>query len=255
MTPEEWEDSARPLTPNEPEFFFWLRHARRAQEPVVILAAGAGRVAIPLAQEEIRVLAIEGDEAQRQQGQAASAQVGAEVLWQVGKPADFSLPRPAAMIALPDGALERCLDMAAQRATLAFLYGRLQVGGKLVLALGMPDIRAMGAQQAGGGSPLRWQGTVAAQDGDGPIQVWEAVRYDLARQRVSRQRLYEASDSAGLIVRRWQRTDERAYFWPREMRLLLEGARFEIEACYGGWNDEPLDAAAPMQIWVARKGV
>lgn len=255
MTPEEWDEAARPLTPHVPEFFFWLRHARRTQEPVVILAAGAGRVAIPLALEEIRVLAIEEEEAQRQRGQVAAAQAGADVIWQAGALADFVLPRPAGMIALPDGAFERCLDVPAQRATLALLYERLQVGGKLVVALGMPDVQAMAAQRAEGGSPPRWLGAWGKEGSDGPLHIWEAVRYDLARQRVSRHRVYEVSDSAGLIVRRWQRNHEAAYLWPREMQLLLEGARFEIESCYGGWNDEPLDAAAPIQIWVARKGI
>ena len=27
-----------------------------------------------------------------------------------------------------------------------------------------------------------------------------------------------------------------------------------IEAGYGGWNDEPLDINAKLQVWVARKG-
>jgi predicted SAM-dependent methyltransferase len=240
------------LTPESPEYFFWLRHARRSQEPIVVFYAGTGRVAIPLAQQELRVVAIETDEAKRRAGEARSREAGLEIHWQAGDAGTFELSRRAGMMILAEHAFQRLLTHEAQQATLRRVYENLQVGGKLALSLAVPDVREL---LAGDESQLRQVSTLADSESGNPIYRWASHRYNLVEQRVSVHTIYEMVDAEGVTLRRWHRTSELAYIWPRQMRLLLEWAGFEVEALYGGWNDEPFTGDSFEQIWVARKAI
>jgi SAM-dependent methyltransferase len=243
------------LTPDAPEYFFWLRHARRSQEPVVVLYAGAGRVAVPLAQQEIRVVAVEADEAQRRQGEARSEEAGVLVEWQAGDAESFALRGKAGMMVLAEGSFQRLLTDAAQAAALRRIRDALQVGGKLALALAVPDVQEMARSVTGEGDVLRQERpTVEAESGT-LLYRWQSSRYDVGEQRVTTHTIFERVDAEGVTIKRWHRASERAYLWPREVRLLLEGAGFEIEALFGGWNDELLTAASAQQVWVARRGI
>jgi hypothetical protein len=244
------------LTPDSPEYFFWLRHARRSQEPIVALYAGTGRVAIPLAQQELRVVAIEPDEAKRRAGEARSREARLDVHWQAGDAGTFELPRRAGMVILAEHAFQRLLAHEAQQAALRRVYENLQVGGKLALSLAVPDVRELAAGEGeSAGSRLRQLSTIVDSESGNPIYCWASHRYDWVEQRVSAHVIYEMVDAEGVTLRRWHRTSELAYIWPRQMRLLLQWAGFEVEALYGGWNDEPFTGHSTEQIWVARKAI
>ncbi|MGB0388733.1 MAG: hypothetical protein ACPGWR_28270 [Ardenticatenaceae bacterium] len=245
------------LGPDSLEFYFWLRHARRSEEPVVVLNAGTGRVAISLAKHAMpsRVIAVEGDEEKRRRGMARGKAAGVEMGWQAGEVASFALRQKAGMVALAEYAFEQLLTLDAQRAALRHLHQRLQIGGKLAFVLNVPDVQAMAASEGSTSGRLRRLEPLVEPKSGQTVYVWESSRYDLSQQRLSRHVVYEMVDQAGLTVRRWHRTFERAYFWPREVQLLLEGMKFDIEALYGGWNDEPFTNTSTQQVWIARKGI
>lgn len=84
---------------------------------------------------------------------------------------------------------------------------------------------------------------------------WVSSRYHPLEQHVMVYFIYERVDDEGVTVQRWHRTTESTYFWPREVRALLEATGFEVEAFYGGWSDEPLTTNSTVQVWVARKAI
>ena len=254
------------LAPDSFEFYFWLRHARRSEEPVVVLNAGTGRVAISLAQQYIRMIAVEADEKKRQGGieRSKAAKVGASakglggcrIVWQAGEPANFTLAHKAGMVAMPDYGFQHLLTLDEQRAALRNIHKHLQIGGKLALVLDVPDVQAMATSQGATGGTLRPLEPMIDPTNGQTIYVWESSRYDLSEQSVSRHVVYEMVDELGVTVRRWHRTFKLAYLWPREVQLLLEGMGFDIEALYGGWNDEPFTCTrSTKQVWVVRKGI
>ncbi|HEX8681604.1 MAG TPA: class I SAM-dependent methyltransferase [Ardenticatenaceae bacterium] len=222
----------------------------------MVLYAGAGRIAIPLAQQELRVLAVEPDEAKRRVGEARSRKTGLEIHWQEGDAGTFELPRMAGMMIIAEHAFQRLLAHEAQQTALRRVYENLQVGGKLALSLAVPDVRELAAGEGKGqGSQLRQLSTTVDSETCNPIYRWASYRYNLVEQHISSHIIYEMVDAGGVTLRRWHRTSELAYIWPRQMRLLLEWAGFEVEALYGGWNDEPFMGDSTGQIWVARKAI
>jgi hypothetical protein len=43
------------------------------------------------------------------------------------------------------------------------------------------------------------------------------------------------------------------YVFPQEMEALLFYNGFQIRACYGNWQQEPLTAASPAMIYVCQR--
>jgi hypothetical protein len=202
------------------------------------------------------VAAIEPDDARWRAGEARSREAGVEVHWQTGDAETFELQRRAGMMILAEHAFQRLLAHEAQQAALRRVYENLQVGGKLAFSLAVPNMRELAAGQGeGAGSRLRQLSTTVDSESGNPVYRWASHRYDLIEQHISTHTIYEMVDTEGVTLRRWHRTTELAYIWPRQMRLLLEWAGFEIEALYGGWNDEPFTGDSTEQIWVARKAI
>lgn len=245
------------LTPDSAEFYFWLRHARRSEDPIVVLNAGVGRVAWALAQhtQHMRIVAVEADDDMRQRGMAQRPAKSVELRWLAGDATNFSGTPKAGMIVLPDYAFQQLLTLNAQQAALRHIHQRLQIGGKLVLLLDVPDIQALAASQQSASNPLQRLPPLTDPTTGQLIYVWQSREYHISEQTASTHLIYELVDESGQTVRRWHHSSQQAYFWPRETQLLLEGMKFDIEACYGGWNDEPLDDRSTIQVWVARKGI
>lgn len=257
MTDHDLSAYHRALTPDSAEFYFWLRHARRSEDPIVVLNAGVGRVAWALAQhtEHMRIVAVEADDDMRQTGMAQRPAKSVELSWQAGDATNFSLAQKAGMIAMPDYTFQQLLTLEAQRTALRHIHQRLQIGGKLVLVLDLPDIQALAVSQQSGCNPLQRLQPLTDPTTGQLIYVWQSRTYNLSQQTASTHLIYELVDESGQTIRRWHRSKKHAYLWPREAQLLLEGMKFDIEACYGGWNDEPLDDGSTIQVWVARKGI
>jgi len=245
------------LTPDSAEFYFWLRHARRSEDPIVVLNAGVGRVAWPLAQytEHMRIVAVEADDDMRQAGMAQSPAQGVELRWLAGDATNFSLAQKAGMIAVPDYTFQQFFTLEAQRAALRHIHQRLQIGGKLLLVLDVPDMQALAASQQSTSNTLQRLQPLTDPTTGQLIYVWQSRSYNVSQQTRSTHLIYELVDESGQTIRRWHRSAQHAYLWPRETQLLLEGMGFDIEASYGGWNDEPLDDSSTIQVWVARKGI
>src|ERR671932_1252908 len=97
---EEW---SAPMTADIP---FYVDLARQADGPLVELAIGDGRVAIPVAQATgQRVIGIDTSPAMLEQTRARAAEAGVEIDLRLGDMRDLSLHEPAALIYCPFRAL------------------------------------------------------------------------------------------------------------------------------------------------------
>jgi len=162
--------------------------------------------------------------------------------------------RRVGMLGLMEGELIRHGDMAAQVAVLDTYYQCFMVGGKLVVVLALPDMELMGKAAAFGGytAPLE---ELPSPHNAVRLYRWRTTRCDPVAQSLTHHDVYETTDGEGISIRRWHIQTVEYYAFPNEVRLMLERVGYLIEAGYGGWNDEPLDINAKMQVWVARKGV
>src|SRR4029077_9181485 len=122
---EEWSAS---MTHDVP---FYVALAREADGPIVELAVGNGRVAIPVAQATGRpVLGIDTSPAMLAQARANAAGAGVELELREGDMRDLTLEEPAALIYCPFRALLHLPTWADRRRTFERVAASLRPGGR-----------------------------------------------------------------------------------------------------------------------------
>ena len=110
---------------------FYVGLAREADGPLVELAVGNGRVAIPVAQAMGRpVLGIDSSPGMLEQAHANAAAAGVELVLQEGDMRDLALDEPAALVYCPFRALLHLPTWADRRRVFERVAASLRPGGR-----------------------------------------------------------------------------------------------------------------------------
>src|SRR5438105_14729332 len=122
---EEW---SAPMTADVP---FYVELARRSDGPLVELAIGNGRVAIPVAQATgRRVIGIDSSPAMLAQARLRAAEAGVELDLRAGDMRDLALDEPAALIYCPFPAPMHLPTWADRRRTFERVAASLRPDGR-----------------------------------------------------------------------------------------------------------------------------
>src|SRR5262249_42670893 len=109
---------------------FYVELARKAEGPLVELAVGNGRVAVPVAQATGRsVIGIDSSPAMLEQARSRAAEAGVELDLREGDIRDLAIDQPAALISCPFRALRHRPTWADRRRTFERVAASLRPGG------------------------------------------------------------------------------------------------------------------------------
>jgi ubiquinone/menaquinone biosynthesis C-methylase UbiE len=216
---DEW--SAR-LTEDVP---FYVELACEADGPLVELAVGTGRVAIPVAQATGRpVIGIDSSPAMLEQARVHAVEARVELDLREGDMRELSLEEPAALIYCPARALLHLPTWADRRLTFERVAESLRPGGRFAWNAFAFDhqiaVRLDGVHQ------------------DEPVP--HTIRYAVPDNRTD-----ITLDSGGTSSLWWATKNE----WLG----LLDVARLELEALYGTFDRQPLDDDSREYVFVARR--
>jgi SAM-dependent methyltransferase len=202
---------------------WYVSLARDAAEPIVELAVGTGRVAIPIARETgKRVIGIDRSSAMLAvAGERAS---GPPVDLREGDIVDLALEEPVDLIICPFRSLMHVRTWADKRKLFERVAAALRPGGRFawnVFAFSpFVAVEIEGKRETRGDS-------------------WQEVRNVPADNRIDLVR------NEGVIPLWWM---TRA-----EQEGLCDVAGLEVEALYGGFHREPYDEQSLEMVWVASK--
>ncbi|HET9085847.1 MAG TPA: class I SAM-dependent methyltransferase [Candidatus Limnocylindrales bacterium] len=233
----------------------YLALADRAEGPILELAAGTGRLAVPLAAAGHEVTAVDIDEAMlgRARDRATAAGLAAEAI-------DFihsdllELPAPlagSARFGLAFIALNSIMLLATrdrQRAALRTLSGQLRRGGIAAVDAWLPDADDLGRfdgrvfhewirEDPVTGTLVTKTGS-AVHDASSGSLVLTAV-FDEARQ--------------GEAPRRWIRQDRLRLISADELAAFAEDAGLRVEMVAGGYDLTPLGYGAERAVLIAER--
>lgn len=204
---------------------FYVRLAREADGPVVELAVGNGRVAVPVALETGRqVVGIDSSPAMLELARAYAAEAGADLELRLGDMRDLALDEPAALVYCPFRALLHLPTWADRRRTFERVAASLRPGGRFAWNAFAFDHR------------------VAARL-DGVHQeepVPHTVRYAVGDNRV------DIALDGGETSSLWWATKN-------EWLGLIDVAGLELESLHGGFAGEPADDESSEYVFVARR--
>ncbi len=204
---------------------FYVELAREADGPVVELAVGTGRVAVPVATETGKpVIGIDLEPAMLEQARAKAAAAGADLELRLGDMRELELDEPAALITCPARSLLHLPTWADRRRTFERVAASLRPGGRFAWNAFCFDYR------------------VAAENEGHNIQA--DVPHSI-HHVPSESRLDITLDSGGTISLWWATQNE----WLG----LIDVAGLEVEALYGWFDRRAFDEESREFVWVARK--
>jgi SAM-dependent methyltransferase len=213
---------AAPMTA---DIAFYVALARQAQGPLVELAVGNGRVAIPVAQATGRpVIGIDTSPAMLEQARAKAAAAGVTLDLRVGDMRELAFAEPAGLIYCPFRALLHLPTWADRRRTFERVAAALRPQGRFAWNAFAFDHRIA----------ARLDG----QHQDAP--VGHTMRY-----RVGDNRIDLTLDDGGTSSLWWATKNE----WLG----LLDVAGLTVEALYGGFAGEPCEDESQEYVFVARR--
>jgi SAM-dependent methyltransferase len=204
---------------------FYVRLARAAEGPLVELAVGTGRVAIPVAQATGQpVIGIDTSAAMLAQARARAAAAGVELDLREGDMRELALEERAALIYCPFRALLHLPTWADRRVTFERVAASLQPGGRFAWNAFAFDHRL-------------------AVSADGVHQddpVGHTIRYAMGDNRV------DIISDDGARSSLWWATKN-------EWLGLVDVAGLEVEALYGGFAGEPFADDSQEYVFVTHR--
>lgn len=204
---------------------FYTGLAREADGPLVELAIGNGRVAIPIARATGRtVIGIDSSPAMLAQARAGAAEAAVTLELHQADMRDLHVDQPAALIYCPFRALLHLPTWTDRRRTFERVAAALRPGGRFAW------------------NAFAFDHHVAARfDGvhqDDPVP--HTIRYAVGDNRVDITRADGATSSLWWATR-------------NEWLGLIDIAGLELEALYGGFGREPWTDESREYVFVARR--
>jgi SAM-dependent methyltransferase len=217
-----YDDWSADMTDDVP---FYVALAREAEGPLVELAVGNGRIAIPIARETGRsVVGIDTSAAMLERARERAAEAGVELDLREGDMRDLELDEPAALIYCPFRALLHLRTWADRRVTFERVAASLRPDGRFAW------------------NAFAFDHQIAARlDGrhqDEPVP--HTLRYAVGDNRID-----ITLDDGGTSSLWWATKNE----WLG----LVDVAGLEVELLYGGFDRKPVDDDSREYVFVARR--
>ena len=209
---------------------FYVEEAERAGSPVVELAVGTGRIAVPIASAGVRVIGVDSSPGMLEVCRRRAEQEGvAELLeLRLGELETPPVDERVALVTCPFRSYLHLLDDDARLRALSAAYEVLLPGGRLVFDVFAPSAGDIADTHG------RW---LEREPG-----IFERADWD-SQARTLTLSVRGASGETSFVLA-WLSNDE---WWS-----LLERAGFQVVGCYG-WFDRRPYAGGEDTVWVARR--
>lgn len=235
---------------------FYLALAREAHQPgrpVLELACGTGRVAIPIAREGISVVGLDLSPDMLARAREKSAGLS-NVRWVEGDMARFELTERFGLAFIPFRSFQHLLTTEEQISCLRCIHRHLVPDGRLVVNVFNPDIIAIAEwlTKRKGGLHKGRDSYVSPHSGR-ETHAWESRSYSTSTQRLESTTIDEEVEGAGVVVSRVYRNLRLRWIHRYEMEHLLARTGFIVEALYGDFAGSPFEDTSPEMVWVARR--
>jgi SAM-dependent methyltransferase len=209
---------------------FYVEEAKRAGSPVVELAVGTGRIAIPMAAAGIRVIGIDSSPGMLEvcRAQAELAGVGGLLDLRLGDLLEPPVEECVRLVTCPFRSYLHLIDEEQRLQGLRAAHSLLLPGGRLVFDVFAPA--ADDIEETHG----RW---LEREPG-----IFERADWDTNARTLTLSVRGESGATTFTL----------AWLSPDEWRGLLERAGFQVLGCYG-WFDRRPYRGGEDTVWIARR--
>ena len=210
---------------------FYVEEAVRSGGPVVELAVGTGRIAVPIAAADVRVIGVDQSPGMLAVARAYAVQEGVSELvdLRVGDLRQPPVPERVPLVICPFRSLLHLPSEAEKLSALRAARDLLAPGGALIFDVFEPSHEDI--QETHG----RW---LEREPG-----IWERADWDEGTRTMTLS--VRHGDAAASFTLHWLSTAE----W----HVLIDQAGFDVDALYG-WFDRRPHVDEEDTIWICRRG-
>ena len=246
-------DDSVPDWPGEIDFYRELALKVKSTGGTMLeVACGTGRVAIRLAQQEVKVVGLDISPAMLAVARQKSSALE-NMHWVQGDMRSFELSEQFELVIIPGHAFQNLNTPQDQVACLECIKRHLTPAGTLVVHLDHQDIGWLGDLASGKGGVFEVAEQFRHPQTGRPIHTSRAWSYEPATQTAICQTIWEEIDENGQVVERWQKDPVRLHCVFRfEMEHLLRRVGYAVEAVWGDFFRNKLEDRSPNMVWVAR---
>ena len=248
---------------NEEDVRFYLGLVKRLRPRRVLeLAAGSGRVTVPLAGIAadlgfdlvgLELAAPMLEEAERKKRELPEPQ-RQRLTFVRGDLRDWAADEPFDLIVTPCSSLTHLLTLDDQIAEWRRAHDNLTPGGRFVVDLVMPNLPAYAdSMQTPPRTPVEIDVDTCDPDTGERLLRFKTTRYIPHEQRAEIRFLYDKL-AKNVAVDRYVSDFASHVYYPREVELLFRLTGFEVESRYGDYLRRPLRSTSRAMIFTAVRG-
>lgn len=240
---------------DRPDVAFYVEAAQETGGPVLEVGCGTGRILIPSARAGVNMVGFDLsahmlDICQRRLLEEPE-QVQSRVHLVQGDMRNFELSQTFKLATIPFRPFQHLTTVADQLSCLGCICHHLVEGGRLILDLFNPSLRALTSDNVG--QEIGEEPEFTMPDGRRVTRCHRIVSRDYFNQVNDTELIYYVTHTDGRQERLTHAFPMR-YLYRFEAEHLLVRAGFEIEALYGDFDRSPYGSKYPGElIFIARK--
>jgi ubiquinone/menaquinone biosynthesis C-methylase UbiE len=221
---------------------YYVEQARKYGGPVLELACGTGRIAIPIAAEGIEVTGLDVSDTMLERARQKAGEQGIHAEWVRADCRDFHLDRRFKLALFPFNSIAHLHQLEDIEACFACVREHLLPGGRFLIDIFNPRLDIL-IRDSSGRYP---SGEYADPDGHGQVVITENNVYDRASQVNKIRWYYRTGDDDKEKV---AELNMRIYY-PQELDALLSYNGFTVEDKFGDFSGSPFGSDSTTQVLV-----
>jgi SAM-dependent methyltransferase len=223
---------------------FYITQAETFGDPILELACGTGRIAIPIAERGFDISGIDVSEGMLNQARAKIQGKELDVDFIHADIRNFELDKTFNLIIFAYNSLAHIHDLESFEALCDSIKRHLAPDGRFIVDMFVPKMKYF-VRESSNRYPVT---EFPNPDGDGTVVISENNVYDNATQINHVKWYYRIGDAPEQV----RELNMRIYF-PRELEALLTYNGFQIERKYGDFQGNDFTSESPKQILVCKQ--
>jgi SAM-dependent methyltransferase len=227
---------------------FYIEEAKRAMGPVLELACGTGRLAIPIAQSGVEIVGLDVSPSMLAHARAKTKQAEVAITFVEADCRSFALGRKFALIFMGFNSMQHLHDHVSLASLFFNVRQHLATGGRFVFDVFNPKLSLLARQP----DERKHERDYQDPDRKGTIALEHTVHYDDASQ-VAHIQCYFTRHGANGEERDFRQEElNMRCFFPQELDLLVRSQGFAILEKFGNFERKPFASGEPKQIVICR---
>lgn len=222
---------------------FYVRQAKKYGGPVLELACGTGRITIPIAKEEIRIVGLDFSPKMLIQAKRNSMKNNLDIEWIEADMRNFKLKQKFSLIIMPGAAMNWILENRDIENCLKCIKKHLNRNGRFIFNIFNPNLEILQRDPSNKDYVYNYPNP----SGEGVVLVSESNRYDKATQ-INYIKSYHRIENKEIV-----KDLKLRMFFPQELDAVLYYNDFIIDDKYGTFDEKPFLSESNDQIVICHK--